>query len=84
MWAYPDGLKIYDNRFKVINDTEPEYSFGEHHKVGVFGDKNSRSEGPQDYVYSFVHTDYGLNRTYYSALCWHVPQSINRKRYMCP
>jgi hypothetical protein len=20
MWAYPDGIKIYDNRLKIIND----------------------------------------------------------------
>lgn len=28
MWAYPDGIKIYDNRLKIINDPQPEESFG--------------------------------------------------------
>ena len=27
MWAYPDGIKIYDHHLHVINDNHPEESF---------------------------------------------------------
>lgn len=27
MWAFPDGIKIYDEHHVVLNDEEPEYSF---------------------------------------------------------
>lgn len=69
MWAFPDGLKVYDHCFQVINDLQPEFSFGEVHSVGLGG------EQPCNYIYNFVHTDYSLNRTYFSALCWHVSSS---------
>jgi hypothetical protein len=29
MWAFPDGIKIYDHNLQVVNDEQPEYSFGE-------------------------------------------------------
>ena len=29
MWAYPDGIKIYNNRLQILNDSEPEFSFFE-------------------------------------------------------
>lgn len=75
MWAYPDGIKIYDNRLKVINDPEPEESFGPEHKVSVYSSELIQghvTERPDDFLYSFVHTNYGLDRTYFTALCWHV------------
>lgn len=36
MWAFPDGIKIYDNRLKIINDPEPQDSFGEEQKITVY------------------------------------------------
>ena len=24
MWAYPDGIKIYDNHLNIVNDSQPE------------------------------------------------------------
>lgn len=29
MWAYPDGIKIYDNYLHILNDSEPEFTFFE-------------------------------------------------------
>jgi hypothetical protein len=83
MWAYPDGIKIYDNRLKIINDPEPEESFGKEHKISVYSSEIIQghvTERPNDFIYSFVHTDYGLNRTYFTALCWHVSVAPPRKR----
>lgn len=76
MWAYPDGIKVYDHNLNVINDSEPDFSFGESHAVGLGGETDDQ---PPNYIYSFVHTDYSLNRTYFSALCWHVPFEPLRK-----
>ena len=70
MWAFPDGIKIYDHNLQIINDKEPEFSFGEAQRVSSPGDENN--EKPADFTYSFVHTDYSLNRTFFSALCFHV------------
>ena len=27
MWAYPDGIQIYNEHYEILNDPEPEYSF---------------------------------------------------------
>ena len=87
MWAYPDGIKIYDNRLKVINDPEPEESFGSEHKVSVYSTEIIQghvTERPDDFLYSFVHTNYGLDRTYFTALCWHVNTRSPRRRNTAP
>lgn len=83
MWAYPDGIKIYDNRLKIINDSQPEQSFGDQQKIAIYSTEiiqGNVMERPDDYIYSFVHTDYSLNRKYFTALCWHVPISTFSKR----
>lgn len=36
MWAYPDGIKIYNNRLEVINDKEPEHSFGPRQNISLY------------------------------------------------
>lgn len=86
MWAYPDGIKIYDNRLKVINDPEPEESFGPEHKVSVYSTEIIQghvTERPGDFLYSFVHTNYGLDRTYFTALCWHVNTFLTQEKKYC-
>ena len=70
MWAYPDGIKVYDHRLNIINDNQPEESFGKEHWIKVCIEANTRDK-PMDFSYSFVHTDYSLNRIYFSSLCWH-------------
>jgi hypothetical protein len=84
MWAYPDGIKIFDQHLRVVNDDEPEYSFGKEHEVRVTVDMGI-NEQPADLIYSFVHTDYSLDRTYYTALLWHVlprsPRNQNTSLY---
>lgn len=78
MWAYPDGIKIYDHNLTVINDHEPENSFGKDHILNL--SSSEKKSQPSDYFYSFVHTDYSLNRTYFTAICWHVHLSGDRKK----
>ena len=69
MWAYPDGIKIYDHLSQIINDPEPDFSFNM-----IPNAKGDRLPGssPPDYIYSFVLTDYELNRTYCTCLSWNV------------
>lgn len=70
MWAYPDGIKIYDNHLHILNDSEPEFTFFENSDILV--SETSSTKFPPEYLYSFVLTDYSLNRTYCTCLVWNV------------
>lgn len=76
MWAYPDGIKIYNNRLQILNDSEPEYSFFEADDLLT---SNVSKSKPPEYIYSFVLTDYDLNRTYCTCIIWNVRYATRRK-----
>lgn len=69
------GIKIYDSNYQIINDPEPEFSFTGNNvinlqKVLKINDEDNKE--PLDTFYSFVLTDYELNRTYCTCLVFNV------------
>ena len=71
-WCYPDGIKIYNENMKILNDKDPEFSFSTS-ALDELAEKSIPVDeiGQLDLLYSFVFTDIDLKRRYCTCLTFH-------------